>query len=153
LKTLKTSLFNHIRDNINNKYLNYITFLLKTVASIKKKVDKPQAIELIFNSKDYKYFLENAEKIQGLFKNPIEMNQDRTDFIGGFKISIGNGEISYDYTIDTLINKKFSFIQTEISKIVNDLEIKEIENQFKIFIQNQKSKIEGYLKQFDQIQI
>ncbi|UCC18611.1 MAG: hypothetical protein JSV62_10950, partial [Promethearchaeota archaeon] len=121
--------------------------------SVKKTIDKPQAIEVIFNSKDYNYFLQNSEKIQDLFKNPVEINKDKFDFIGGFKISLRSGLISYDYTIDNLINKKTSFIQSEISKIINDLEIKEIEKDFTLFIQNQKLKIVEYLKQYDQIQI
>jgi len=153
LKRLKLSLFNRIKKNINDNYSNYIEFLLRMVKKVKNNIDKPQSIELIFNSKDYSYFLHNSEKIQGEFKNLVEINQNQDDIIGGFKISLSSGLISYDYTIDNLINKKSTFIQKEISKIVNDTEIKEIENQFNIFIQNQKSKISEYLKQYDQIQI
>jgi len=153
IKELKTSLFNNIKVNIKNNYSNYIKFLLKIIKKIKKTVDKPQAIELILNSKDYSYFLQNSEKIQNLFKNPVEINKENMDFIGGFKISLGGGLISYDYTIDNLINKKSSFIQIEVSKIVNDSEIKEIDKDFNTFIQNQKTKIIEYLKQYDQIQI
>ena len=153
IKELKTSLFNNINVNIKNNYSNYIKFLLKIIKKIKKTVDKPQAIELILNSKDYSYFLQNSEKIQNLFKNPVEINKENMDFIGGFKISLGGGLISYDYTIDNLINKKSSFIQIEVSKIVNDSEIKEIDKDFNTFIQNQKTKIIEYLKQYDQIQI
>lgn len=151
IKELKTSLFNHIKANIKKNYLKYIEFLLSLVKKIKKTVDKPQAIELIFNSKDYSYFLKSPERIQDLFKNPVEINKDRIDFIGGFKISLRSGLISYDYTIDNLINKKSSFIQIEISKLVNDSEIKEIEKEFNTFIQNQKSKIIEYLTQYDKI--
>ena len=153
IKELKTSLFNNIKVNIKNNYSNYIKFLLKIIKKIKKTVDKPQAIELILNSKDYSYFLQNSEKIQNLFKNPVEINKENMDFIGGFKISLGGGLISYDYTIDNLINKKSSFIQIEVSNIVNDSEIKEIDKDFNTFIQNQKTKIIEYLKQYDQIQI
>jgi len=153
IKTLKIKLFNRIKNKISNNYLDYIEFLLNIIKSVKNTVDKPQAIELIFNSKDYSYFLENSEKIQDHFKNPVEINKDRVEFIGGFKISLDNGIISYDYTIDNLINKKSSFIQIEISKIIDDSEIKEIEKEFNKFIQNQKSKIEEYLKQYDQIQL
>ena len=153
MKELKVNLFNSIKININDNYSQYIKFILTLIKKIKKTVDKPQAIEIIFNAKDYNYFLQNSEKIQGLFKNPIEINKDNIDFIGGFKISLGGGLISYDYTIDTLINKKSSFIQINISRIVDALEIKEIENEFNLFIQNQKSKIMEYLKQYDQIQI
>ena len=153
IKTLKINLLNHIKKKINDNYSNYLEFLFDIIKNVKKNIDKPQAIEIIFNSKDYSYFIQNPEKIQDQFKNPLEINKDRIDFIGGFKISLGSGLISYDYTIDNLIEKKSSFIQKEISKIVDDSEIKELENQFNIFIQNQKSKINNYLKQYDQIQI
>jgi vacuolar-type H+-ATPase subunit E/Vma4 len=153
MKELKTNLFNSIGMNIKNKYSNYVKFILNIIKKVKKIVDKHQEIEIIFNTKDYGYFLQNSEKIQDLLKNPVEINKDNIDFIGGFKISLSGGLISYDYTIDNLINKKSSFIQSEISKIINDSEIKEIEKEFNIFIQNQKSKIIEYLKQYDQIQI
>jgi len=153
IKELKENLFNQVKETISNNYSNYIKFLLNIITTVKKTIDKPQPIEIIFNSKDYTYFLQNSEKIQDLFKNPIEINKDKFDFIGGFKISLGSGLISYDYTIDNLINKKTSFIQIEISKIINDSEIKEIEKDFTFFIQNHKSKIVEYLKQYDQIQI
>ncbi len=153
IKTLKNSLLNHIKKKIEDNYLGYLEFLFNNIKNVKMTIDKPQAIEIIFNSKDYNYFIKNPERIQDQFKNLVEINKDHKDFIGGFKISLGSGLISYDYTIDNLIDKKSSFIQREISKIVNDSEIKEIENKFNIFIQNQKSKINKYLKQYDQIQI
>ena len=72
-------------------------------------------------------------------------------YIGGFKISLVGGVISYDYTIDTLINKNSSFIQMQIAKIVNDSEIKAIEKEFEEYIINQKQLITEYLKEYDQI--
>jgi vacuolar-type H+-ATPase subunit E/Vma4 len=153
IKTLKTSLLNQIKNRIHDNYLKYLNFLFNIIKRIKNTIDKPQAIEIIFNSKDYDYFLKNSEKIQDHFKTPVEINKERIDFIGGIKVSLGSGLISYDYTIDNLVEKKSSFIQREISKIVDDSEIKEIEKQFNIFIQNQKSKIIKYLRQYDQIQI
>ncbi|UCD02010.1 MAG: hypothetical protein JSV23_03025 [Promethearchaeota archaeon] len=153
IKTLKLSLLNHINKRIKDNYLKYLDFLYNIIKSIKNIIDKPQAIEIIFNSKDYSYFIQNPEKLQDQFKNLVEINKDHTDFIGGFKISLGGGLISYDYTIDNLIDKKSSFIQREISKNVDDSIIKAIEHKFNLFIQNQKSKINEYLRQYDQIQI
>ena len=152
IKELKRSLSELVEEKIEKNYSKYIEFLIKNIREIKKTIDKLQGIELIFNSKDYNYLLKNYGKIQDLFKNPVEINKDRIDFIGGFKISLVGGTISYDYTIDNLINIKSSFIQMEISKIVNDSEIKQIENNFNNFIQNQKTKITEYLTQYDQIQ-
>ncbi|MFX0002033.1 MAG: hypothetical protein ACFE9C_01200 [Candidatus Hodarchaeota archaeon] len=153
IKKLKISLFNHIKKKIIDNYSGYISFLLNTAKKIEISTDKSQSIEVLFNSKDYSYFLENSERFQEQFRNTIEIDKAQEDFIGGFKISLGNGLLSYDYTIDNLINKNSSFIQKEMSKIVDDSEVKELENDFNNFIQNQKSKINEYLKKYDQIQI
>jgi len=153
INELKISLFNLIRDRIDKKYSSYITFLLKSISNVKKTIDKPQEIELILNSKDYNYFIENFDKIVNLFKNPVEINKDRQDFIGGFKISLVGGLISYDYTIDTLINKHLPYIQMEVTRVISDSEIKETEKEFENFIQEQKEKITEYLILYEQIQI
>ncbi len=152
IKGLKDSLFNLIRDKIEKNYPGYITYLLKSINGLKNSVDKPQGIELILNFKDYKYFIKNFDKVAGIFKNPIEINKDQHDFIGGFKISLIGGVISYNYTIDNFIDKYSSFIQIEISKIVDDSEIKESEKEFENFIQNQKEKISEYLRFYEHIQ-
>jgi len=152
IKKLNASLFKLIREKMDNNYASYIDYLLDSIKNVKKTIDKPQEIELIFNHKDYNYFIKNFDKIVDLFKNPIEINEDKRDFIGGFKVSLVGGVISYDYTIDNLINKNSSFIQMEISKIINDSEIKEIEIEFEEFIKNKKKLITEYLTQYDQIQ-
>jgi vacuolar-type H+-ATPase subunit E/Vma4 len=152
IKELKSSLAKLIEEKLNKNYPMYIENLVYNIRKVKETINKSQEIELIFNNKDYNYLLNNYSKIQDLFKNPIEINKDKNDFIGGFKISLVGGVISYDYTIDNLIDIKSSFIQMEISKIVNDSEIKQIEHNFSKFIQNQKTKITKYLEQYDQIQ-
>ncbi|MHA2037236.1 MAG: V-type ATP synthase subunit E family protein [Promethearchaeota archaeon] len=152
IKELKSSLAKLIKEKIEKNYPKYIEFLINNIKEITKTIAKPQEIELVFNSKDYDYLLKNYSKIQDLFKSPVETDKDSVDFIGGFKIIMVGGAISYDYTIDNLIDIKSSFIQMEISKIVNDSEIKQIEDNFNKFIQNQKTKITEYLGQYDQIQ-
>ncbi|MHA1932092.1 MAG: hypothetical protein ACW96X_06105 [Promethearchaeota archaeon] len=152
IKDLKSSLATLIKEKIEKNYPKYIEFLMNNIREIKDTINKPHEIELIFNSRDYNYLLKDYSIIQGLFKNPVEIDKDAEDFIGGFKILLVGGTISYDYTIDNLIDIKSSFIQMEISKIVNDLEIKQIEENFNKFIQNQKTQISEYLEQYDQIQ-
>ena len=108
---LKEALLNLIKEKIDKNYLAYINFLVNSISEVKKTIDKPQEIELIFNNKDYNYFIEESDKIEDLFQNPVEINKDHKDFIGGFKISLIGGVISYDYTIDNLIEKISPFIQ------------------------------------------
>ncbi|MFX1290350.1 MAG: V-type ATP synthase subunit E [Promethearchaeota archaeon] len=153
IKELKLSLFKLIKQRIDNNYKFYIDYLLNSIKNVTKTIDNPQEVELILNNKDYDYFIKNFDKIVNLFKNPIEINKDKRDFIGGFKISLVGGVISYDYTIDNLINRSSSYLQMEISKIIDDSEIKEIEIEFEEFIKNQKKLITEYLTKYDQIQI
>ena len=152
IKELKLNLFNLLKNKIANNYSDYVKSLLKSIEKVKKTIDKPQEIEIIFNSNDYDYFIKNFDKLLDLFKNPVEINKDQREFIGGFKISLTGGMISYDYTIDNLIDKASSFIQMEIAKIIDDSEIKEIEKEFEDFINIQKEKITEYLKFYEQIQ-
>ncbi|MHA2184120.1 MAG: V-type ATP synthase subunit E [Promethearchaeota archaeon] len=149
---LRKSLFNLIEINIEKKYPAYIDFLLNSIREVTKTIDKPQEIELIFNERDYSYFLKEHDKIENLFQNPVEINKDRRDYIGGFKISLIGGVISYDYTIDSIIDKISPFIQMEISKIVIDVKIKEIENDFEKFVKKQKQQITEHLRKYDQLQ-
>ena len=110
ISTLKTTLINLIKTELDKKYSTYIEYLLNSITKIKKTIDKSQDIELILNHKDYNYFIKKFDKILDIFKNPVEINEDRYDFIGGFKISLVGGVISYDYLIDTLSLPPFAQI-------------------------------------------
>ena len=148
---LKNELNQLIKEKINVNYENYIKFLLDTIKKNIDNLDKYQKITILFNSKDYNYFSKNLDKIQNLFNNSVEINKNNIEIIGGFKILLNEGKINYDYSISNLIDKNSTFIEMEFSKIVSDSEIKEIEDKFEDFIQNQKLRIEGHLKEYDRI--
>lgn len=153
INNLKTTLNSLINEKINNNYANYIKYLIDSIKNVKPNIEKHKDIELLLNSKDYDYFLKNFSKLENLFEVPVEIHEDKKDYIGGFKVTLGGGLISYDYTIKNLIDKNSVFIQMEISKIIDNIEIKSIENKFDNFIQVQKSKITEVLRKYDQIQI
>lgn len=153
INNLKTTLNSLINEKINNNYANYIKYLIDSIKNVKPNIEKHKDIELLLNSKDYDYFLKNFSKLENLFEVLVEIHEDKKDFIGGFKVTLGGGLISYDYTIKNLIDKNSVFIQMEISKIIDNIEIKSIENKFDNFIQVQKSKITEVLRKYDQIQI
>ncbi|MFW9998691.1 MAG: V-type ATP synthase subunit E [Candidatus Hodarchaeota archaeon] len=152
IQELKKSLFILIENKIKKNYSGYIDYLLKSIEEVKNTMDKAHSIEILFNSKDYNYFIKNFDKIGNLFKDPVEINKDLRDFIGGFKISLIGGIISYDYTINNLIDKASPFIQNKVTKIIDDSEIKEIEKEYEKFINKQRGKITEYLKYYEQIQ-
>ena len=153
INNLKTTLNSLINEKINNNYANYIKYLIDSIKNVKPNIEKHKDIELLLNSKDYDYFLKNFSKLENLFEVPVEIHEDKKDYIGGFKVTLGGGLISYDYTIKNLIDKNSVFIQMETSKIIDNIEIKSIENKFDNFIQVQKSKITEVLRKYDQIQI
>lgn len=153
INNLKTTLNSLINEKINNNYANYIKYLIDSIKNVKPNIEKHKDIELLLNSKDYDYFLKNFSNLENLFEVPVEIHEDKKDFIGGFKVTLGGGLISYDYTIKNLIDKNSVFIQMEISKIIDNIEIKSIENKFDNFLQVQKNKITEVLRRYDQIQI
>ncbi|MFX1364039.1 MAG: hypothetical protein ACFE9Y_03855 [Promethearchaeota archaeon] len=59
--------------------------------------------------------------------------------------------ISYDFSIVNLINKKKSSIEIKFSKIFSDtyLELNEIIENYEKFIQDQKLAIKEYLQDYD----
>lgn len=79
------------------------------------------------------------------------LNPSKEEFIGGFKILQTKMNISYDFSITSLINKKRSAIEIEFSKIFSNIyfKINEIIQDYEKFILNQKKAIKEYLKNYD----
>lgn len=151
INEFNNDLQNRIKENIKKNYSKYINFLLKNIKNISRNADLSSKIVILFNSRDYNYFSKNSDKIKNLFKNEVLIKKSKNNFIGGFELVKVKGDISYNYTIDNLIDKNSNFIQAEISKIIDDTEIKKIEGEFEAFFKDQKLGIEGYLKEYDQI--
>ena len=146
---LRTSVCTIIKEKIHNNYSNYINFLLDIIKKHHHFIDKPPKVFILFNSREYDFFNKNPKKLSNILKNSVEIKQFPDDFIGGFKITRSEGKISYDYSIDNLIEKNSTFIQSEFSKIIAEFEIKDNKNKFEEFIQNQKMGIDIYLKDYD----
>jgi hypothetical protein len=153
VEDLRIDVIKLIKEKIESHYANYMKYLLDSIEKISYFMDKPPNIIFFFNSKDYKYFKEksNLDKIQVYFKNPIEIRESNSDFLGGFKVQTG-GDFSYDNVLDNLIAKKTSSFQIELSKIISETEINEIKKDFEDFIENKRlgiHLIEGYLKKYE----
>ncbi|MFX1305059.1 MAG: V-type ATP synthase subunit E family protein [Promethearchaeota archaeon] len=140
-----------LEKKIKDNYTNYLKFLLGIFKKIKHLIDKPPEIVINLNSKDYEYFIKNFDRIQKIFENNVTLNPSKEEFIGGFRILQTKMNISYDFSITSLINKKRSLIEIEFSKIFSNiyLEINEIIQNYEKFVQNQKLAIKEYLKNYD----
>ncbi|MFX1340235.1 MAG: V-type ATP synthase subunit E family protein [Promethearchaeota archaeon] len=152
LKDFKVTLLDSIKARIKKNYSHYIDFLLNYIKNISKNIDSPPEIIILFNSNDYKYFIKNSEKIEKLFKNKVIIKEDSSGFIGGFKISRKNAIVSYDYTINHLINLQKTLIEMQFSNLITDDEYKKLENEFEKLINDKKRNIEEYLSKYDQIE-
>jgi len=152
LKEFKITLLNSIKERIKTNYSHYIDFLLNYIKEISKNVDSPPEIMIFFNSDDYNHFIKNSEKIQRFFKNEVVIKEDSSGFIGGFKILRKNAIVSYDYTINHLINLQKTLIEMQFSDLISDNEYKTLENEFEKFINKKKSDVQEYLTKYDQIE-
>jgi len=148
---LITDLTDLINDKIRNNYSSYTEFLLKSLKNIKYIVDKPPEIIITLNLRDHEFFSNNKELIETIFKNKIKLMKSEKNFTGGFICEVLESKISYNYTIENQLKKKTSIIEIEFSKIFSDSEsdIKDLENNYVQFIQNQKLVVNDYLKDYE----
>ncbi|MFW9937532.1 MAG: V-type ATP synthase subunit E family protein [Candidatus Thorarchaeota archaeon] len=149
INNLKISLKNHIKDSINERYENYVDFILKSIQKISSNIDKPGEIILYFNSRDYNYFNKNIGSIKNILKNPVIVEKANEEHIGGFKVTITKANISYDYTIDSLLISNYVDIEIEFSKLITDLKYKELNDEFENYVNLKKKEIKNYLKNYD----
>ena len=140
-----------IKDKIENNYSRYIDFLLTILKSIKHIIDKPPEIIITLNSKDFNFFSGNMNKIEKIINNKVKLIKSENEFTGGFICALPAGNISYNYTIENQLKKHISIIEIEFSKIFSDfeLDVKNLENNYIQFIQNQKFAVDDYLKDYE----
>ena len=150
---LISDLTNLIEKKINDNYSNYTDFLLKSLKNIAHVVDKSPEIIITLNSRDFVFFNSNKDKIEKIFKNNIKLNKSEKDFTGGFICTVPAVNISYNDTIENQLKKNTSIIEIEFSKIFSESEtdIKQLENFYLKFIQNQRQLINNYLQDYERI--
>ena len=147
MSELISELTDLIEKKINDNYSNYTVFLLNSLENIKHIIDKPPEIIITLNSRDFNFFNSNKDKIVKIFKNKLKLNKSDKEFTGGYICIVLAENISYNYTIENQLKKKTSIIEIEFSKIFSgsETDIKQLENNYLKFIQNQRQGIDEYL--------
>lgn len=148
---LVSGLTNLIKDKIKNNYSNYIGFLLTILEDIKFIIDKPPEIIITLNSRDFSYFSKNMNKIEQIITNKVKLTKSDKEFTGGFICVVTAGNISYNYTIENQLKRNITIIEINFSKIFSVFEedVKNLENMYIQFIQNQKLAKDDYLKDYE----
>ena len=148
---IQESIYNILVERMDKNYSKYIEFLLESFRKNSMVYDNAEEVEFIFSPKDFDYFSKNIKQIESIVQKKVILKNAGNQFLGGFKISLSKGIIIYDYTNRNLIEKNTSSIQVEISKMVDDSIIKEIEYGFEEFIEDKKLKIDEFLRNYDNI--
>jgi len=151
IKIFIEDLRDEIEKRIQNNYEGYVQYILNLVRSIKDKDSIPKSSILYFNERDAEYFSSNVEKITNILNKEFEIKETSKVKIGGFILEQIEGEISFDYTIDNIIEDNYSLIEMQFSDIIKDTEIKKLQTEFEDFINDKKKKIEEFLINYDRI--
>ncbi|MFX1589292.1 MAG: V-type ATP synthase subunit E family protein [Promethearchaeota archaeon] len=151
LNDLKHELKNQLEEIIVRNYSNYLNFLNERIKSSLEIIDKPPKVIIQLNQKDFSAINRDISKIENLFKNKIEVISSKEDLIGGFKVILEDGKISYNYSIDNMLVKNFIIIEKHLSQIFSETEMEKLQINFERYIKNKKQEIKEYLKEYDQI--
>lgn len=151
LKDLNQEMVNEIESNISNNYSKYLDFLIMRIKDSIHLIDKPPKVLITLTKRDFNNIKSVGSNIKSLFKNKIEIAPAEENFIGGFKVIIGDNNINYNYTIDNLLAKNNVMIEQRLSNIFSEKEITKLQNDFEKNINLKKKEIEAYLKKYDQL--
>jgi vacuolar-type H+-ATPase subunit E/Vma4 len=156
INELKHDFFQDIKDSIEKNFSNkkdnsYLNFLLNNLKNFSQSLTHRSNIITILNSRDYEFFNNNLKLIETQLQNKLILKRSDEEFVGGFKFIQENENILYDFTIENILNKNEGIIQQEFPKLVDESEIKKVEEDFEQFIQKKKLEIEEYLKKYDRI--
>ncbi len=150
IKELKEDLKKEIEKKITSDYLNYIDYLVRKIAKFNKNSKESSQISLSLNSRDYVYISKHKKELEGKAGFEFQIHKSMQDFIGGFKITVDQNLITFDNTLDNLIEKNQSIIEKEFTSVISEEGIQKVGNQFENFIQKMKNNVEDYFNRYEQ---
>lgn len=151
VKKTKELLIDSVKKSMEKNYEDYLKYLNQALSKVSEKVNKSLELTLIFNNRDYEHFKNNLAELKEYFENSIDLAKSKEEIIGGFIINVEEQQISYDNSLNSLIEENYSFLEKNLTNLISELKIKEIENEFKEFVENKKSNIENELRRYERI--
>ena len=152
LLDFKKDLIDQIKMLIETNYSNYIAFLLNKIKEIVDIVgEEPSGVEIFMNLKDLNYFQNNLSQIEELFSGTVKIKESEISMIGGFKLSLPQLKLSYDYSIENLVSQASNTIEQIFSSSYINVDLESFQKEFEDFISKKKIRIEDYLKKYDEI--
>ncbi|MGV9200289.1 MAG: hypothetical protein ACOC4M_15900, partial [Promethearchaeia archaeon] len=141
-----------IKDKIEKNYESYQKFLIHNLKDFCEEIlEEDQEFRLILNKRDFNYFNKNSDNLCNNLSNSFQIEKGEEEFTGGFKVYIEKEKLSYDSTINNLLEQYSNYIEGEFSKIVSDKGIKQIQQEFEQFTKRKKSEMKEYLKEYERI--
>jgi vacuolar-type H+-ATPase subunit E/Vma4 len=144
-------LYAELENRIKNNYSDYQSYIIKQIEEIKSEVDNPHEIIIYFNSRDFKFFKNSVNKIENIIGRGFKIEEDPKIEIGGFKLENAKQKILFNYTLESVIQKNYSMIETKFTSIIADSKIKDLQTEFEEFINQKKKDREEILVEYDRI--
>ncbi|TXT67595.1 MAG: putative V-type proton ATPase subunit E [Promethearchaeota archaeon] len=147
IKDLHQELVKKIKTN----YSNYTAYIFENIVTLNKDLKNKKNTVFYFNSRDVSPFTEERKKIEQIVEEKVAIKEDPKIDIGGFKIELSEKKIAFNYTLKNIIQDNYSIIETKFASLIADSEIKDIQNKFEQYINEQKKKKEDILVEYDRI--
>lgn len=144
-------LYIELQKRIESKFSEYNDYILESIENIKNRIKDPKDTLLYFNSRDFNFFNNQLKKIESIISKGVQIKEDPKIKIGGFKLEQIQEGISFNYTLDNMIQKNYSIIETKFPSIIADSDIKKLQTEFEEFINYKKKKKEDILVAYDRI--
>lgn len=148
LKKLVANLKTSLMFYIEKSYDRYIKYLINEIVESCRIAESGKQLNIELNERDFQFFRNSNHK--KVFDDlHITLSQSKDKFIGGFRIIFTEDLISYDHTIDNLIDEKRAIIENDLSNLISEVNIRDIEDKFNFIVQAQKKKVEDFLINYD----
>lgn len=151
IKDFQNTLRENLRRRIEDRYSDYIQYILENIRQIKNKINTSHKLNIYLHERDLQYFKQNIDRITNIFNGHVQLKLSPEIDVGGFKLEQIQENIIYNYTIENVIEKHYTILEQKVSEQIKDSEIKTVHSDFEEFINEKKEQMEDILIRYDRI--